>query len=105
MRLHVGERVEAWCRAAPRALVAALQRLQVQSPNASLTGVRAPVSTEHFTKELQVTGQVPPELAGLYLRTGPNPAGEPASGHHWCAPATYLRHMCWTLVYHALRSL
>jgi hypothetical protein len=72
------------CRALPRAAVRLLQRPQVTHPNAALEGVRAPVQRERFTHELPVDGAVPPELAGLYIRTGPNPQHPPRHGYHWC---------------------
>ncbi|MRH88086.1 9-cis-epoxycarotenoid dioxygenase [Nocardia sp. SYP-A9097] len=45
-----------------------------------LTGNYAPVTEELTAQELSVTGQVPPELSGWYLRNGPNPH-DAASGH------------------------
>jgi len=45
-----------------------------------LAGNYAPVSEELTTHELPVTGAIPPELAGWYLRNGPNPH-DAASGH------------------------
>ncbi|MDW6063065.1 carotenoid oxygenase family protein [Streptomyces sp. FXJ1.4098] len=45
-----------------------------------LSGNYAPVAEELTTHDLPVTGTIPPELAGWYLRNGPNPA-DAASGH------------------------
>lgn len=45
-----------------------------------LSGNYAPVTEERTAHDLPVTGTVPPELAGWYLRNGPNPA-DTASGH------------------------
>lgn len=45
-----------------------------------LSGNYAPVTEELTARDLPVTGTVPPELAGWYLRNGPNPA-DAASGH------------------------
>ncbi|MER6143193.1 carotenoid oxygenase family protein [Streptomyces sparsogenes] len=45
-----------------------------------LAGNYAPVSEELTAHDLPVTGTIPPELAGWYLRNGPNPA-DAASGH------------------------
>ena len=52
--------------------------------NPYLAGNFAPVSVEHTTFDLAVTGVVPPHLDGRYLRNGPNPVGpvDPAR-HHW----------------------
>jgi carotenoid cleavage dioxygenase len=41
----------------------------------------APVQTEVTATELEVEGTIPPELDGLYVRTGPNPAS--GSSPHW----------------------
>ncbi|WP_194835012.1 carotenoid oxygenase family protein [Nocardia sp. XZ_19_369] len=48
-----------------------------------LTGNYAPVTDELTTYDLPVTGQLPPELTGWYLRNGPNPHA--ATSHHWFA--------------------
>jgi hypothetical protein len=46
------------------------------------SSVLAPVKTEVYSRELSVDGQVPKELHGLYIRTGPNPQFQPAGGYH-----------------------
>ncbi|MEV0911890.1 carotenoid oxygenase family protein [Streptomyces hokutonensis] len=46
-----------------------------------LAGNFAPVPDEITVTELQVTGAVPPELTGWYLRNGPNP--HEAASAHW----------------------
>jgi carotenoid cleavage dioxygenase-like enzyme len=46
-----------------------------------LAGNYAPVPDEITTAELSVTGAIPPELAGWYLRNGPNPRD--ADSGHW----------------------
>ncbi|MEE4361911.1 MAG: carotenoid oxygenase family protein [Pseudomonadales bacterium] len=44
----------------------------------------APVAEEVTTFDLPVVGELPPELAGRYLRNGPNPLGEvDGAHHHW----------------------
>src|SRR4051812_19550393 len=49
-----------------------------------LTGNFAPVHEEHTALELPVTGRVPTELCGRYLRNGPNPVTSPEpSTYHW----------------------
>ncbi|MFJ9455946.1 carotenoid oxygenase family protein [Kitasatospora sp. NPDC101447] len=45
-----------------------------------LAGNYAPVTEELTAYDVDVTGSVPPELSGWYLRNGPNPA-DAASGH------------------------
>ncbi|MEU0402420.1 carotenoid oxygenase family protein [Streptomyces sp. NPDC006197] len=45
-----------------------------------LSGNYAPVTEELTAHELPVTGRIPEELTGWYLRNGPNPA-DTASGH------------------------
>ena len=53
-------------------------------PNPFLSGNLAPVDTETTAFDLPVTGTLPAELDGRYLRNGPNPLGEvdPAR-YHW----------------------
>jgi len=49
-----------------------------------LSGIHAPLTAEHTLADLPVSGRLPPELDGRYLRIGPNPlvAPNPAT-HHW----------------------
>ena len=51
--------------------------------NPYLAGNFAPVSDEISTTDLPVTGQLPRELSGRYLRIGPNPVGATSVKHHW----------------------
>ncbi|MFI1830833.1 carotenoid oxygenase family protein [Streptomyces sp. NPDC020412] len=52
--------------------------------NPYLAGNFAPVTDEVSVDDLPVTGALPRELTGRYLRTGPNPRGdETGAGHHW----------------------
>jgi len=49
-----------------------------------LTGEYAPVAEEITAFDLPVEGTLPEELAGRYLRNGPNPIGEvDPETHHW----------------------
>jgi carotenoid cleavage dioxygenase len=48
-------------------------------------GIYAPVADELATFDLKVEGTLPPDLRGLYLRNGPNPATPPEPGQHWFA--------------------
>ncbi|AJT69811.1 Carotenoid cleavage oxygenase [Streptomyces lydicus] len=56
--------------------------------NFYLSGNYAPVTEEVSTSQLAVTGALPRELNGRYLRIGPNPRGEvdPAT-YHWFSGA------------------
>ena len=46
-----------------------------------LKGNFAPVEREVEAFDLPVSGALPPELTGVFMRTGPNPAREPSP--HW----------------------
>ncbi len=48
-----------------------------------LTGVHAPVAEERTLTGLAVTGKIPLELSGRYVRIGPNPFRPDPRGHHW----------------------
>lgn len=55
-----------------------------QSSNPYLSGNLAPVDVETTAFDLAVTGQIPPELNGRYLRNGPNPMSDiDPDNHHW----------------------
>ena len=49
----------------------------LKTPPFHLTGNYAPVSDEVTLHDLQVTGALPPELNGTYVRNGPNPRNGP----------------------------
>lgn len=51
-------------------------------PSRYLTGHFAPVSDEIDADGLEVTGAIPPELNGAFLRNGPNPQFGPAVAYH-----------------------
>ena len=65
--------------------VASLNRTRLQSEDANpfLHGVHEPLREEHTLTELAVTGAIPAELDGRYVRIGPNPHGSAGRGHHW----------------------
>jgi carotenoid cleavage dioxygenase len=49
-----------------------------------LQGSYAPVAEELHERDLEVvTGALPRDLAGAYVRVGPNPALKPVAGYHW----------------------
>lgn len=51
--------------------------------NIYLEGNFAPVTEEVTAVDLDVSGAVPPALAGRYVRTGPNPVDADPANHHW----------------------
>ncbi len=51
--------------------------------NTFLQGAFAPVTDEITVFDLPVTGSVPAELSGRYLRNGPNPLGLDDPNYHW----------------------
>ena len=55
----------------------------VATTNPFLLGNYAPVSTEVTAEHLEVSGAIPPELTGRYLRIGPNPYAMPEGPYHW----------------------
>ncbi|MEQ1755032.1 MAG: carotenoid oxygenase family protein [Micropepsaceae bacterium] len=59
-----------------------LMRSDAQNP--FLTGIHEPMRDERTLTDLKVTGQIPTELDGRYVRIGPNPATPPnAAAYHW----------------------
>lgn len=48
-----------------------------------LTGIHTPVSEERTITELAVSGTIPEQLSGCYVRIGPNPFAPDGRGHHW----------------------
>ena len=51
--------------------------------NPHLMGGYAPVDTEISASDLEVIGEIPSDLQGLYVRNGPNPQHAPAGRCHW----------------------
>lgn len=59
--------------------------------NPFLERVHEPLTEERTCTELAVTGEIPNELDGRYLRNGPNPLTPPkAAAHHWFFGAAML---------------
>lgn len=52
-------------------------------PNLYLMGEHEPVSRELEATDLKVTGTLPPELNGAFLRASPNPQFPPEGRYHW----------------------
>lgn len=48
-----------------------------------LRGNHAPVREERTDLTLEIEGHLPPELAGTFLRNGPNPQFKPLKRYHW----------------------
>ena len=59
------------------------KRLPKLEDHPFLTGIHAPMAEEKTLTELAVTGTIPPELDGRYLRIGPNPISPDSASHHW----------------------
>ncbi len=51
--------------------------------NPYLSGNFAPVKEEVTAFDLKVTGEIPRELEGRFLRIGPNPIDPDPKTHHW----------------------
>lgn len=58
-------------------------RLPKAAENPFLHGVHTPLTKEHTLETLHVTGEIPAELDGRYVRIGPNPVDGGGKGHHW----------------------
>ena len=57
--------------------------MQTTQVNPYLDGNFAPVDQETATETLQVIGELPQELSGMFLRNGPNPQFSPLGQYHW----------------------
>lgn len=51
--------------------------------DAYLKDMFAPVRDELYVEDLKITGQLPRELEGVFLRNGPDPHFAPEGRHHW----------------------
>ena len=51
--------------------------------NPYLMGNYAPIDTEISSENLQVIGEIPKDLNGMYVRNGPNPRYAPKGRYHW----------------------
>ena len=65
--------------------VAAFNRIRMDkaADHPFLTGIHAPMRKELTLTDLKVTGEIPAQLAGRYVRIGPNPFKPDPRGHHW----------------------
>lgn len=48
-----------------------------------LTNMYAPVDQEITAQDLEVEGEIPPQLEGFFIRNSPNPRFPPLGRHHW----------------------
>ena len=58
-------------------------RMDKAADHPFLTGIHTPMTEELTLTELKVTGEIPAQLAGRYVRIGPNPYRPDPRGHHW----------------------
>jgi 8'-apo-carotenoid 13,14-cleaving dioxygenase len=57
---------------------------QPKEPHNFLTGIHEPVTAERTETDLKVTGTIPSDLNGRYIRIGPNPVTPPnPASYHW----------------------
>lgn len=63
--------------------VAGLNRKRLGSENAFMRGIHTPMAEELTLENLTVSGTIPAELDGRYVRIGPNPQYGESKGHHW----------------------
>jgi len=63
--------------------LAGLNRKRLGGDNPFMRGVHTPMAEEKTIENLAVTGTIPPELDGRYVRIGPNPHFADGRGHHW----------------------
>ena len=59
------------------------RRMPHDTEHPFLTGIHQPMTHELTIDDLAVTGTIPPELNGRYLRIGPNPIDPDPAGYHW----------------------
>jgi len=53
------------------------------TPHPYLNGIHAPMEDEWTLDALEVSGSIPPELDGRYIRIGPNPMAANPATYHW----------------------
>ncbi|HZN16442.1 MAG TPA: carotenoid oxygenase family protein [Acidimicrobiales bacterium] len=51
--------------------------------NPYLAGLFSPVTEERTDDDLEVIGEIPPDLDGVFVRNGPNPQFAPPGRYHW----------------------
>ncbi|ANY20616.1 Carotenoid cleavage oxygenase [Tsuneonella dongtanensis] len=63
--------------------VAGLSRKRLSDDSAFMRGIHTPMAEELTIADLEITGAIPPQLDGRYVRIGPNPHFAGGKGHHW----------------------
>jgi carotenoid cleavage dioxygenase-like enzyme len=58
-------------------------QLAEDEQNPYLLGLFAPVRDEITAEDLEVIGEIPRDLCGVYLRNGPNPRYAARGRYHW----------------------
>jgi carotenoid cleavage dioxygenase len=58
-------------------------RMRGELDHPFLSGVHAPMTEELTLTDLRVEGEIPAQLDGSYMRTGPNPFAPDPAGYHW----------------------
>ena len=61
----------------------AVARVVGEEENPYLLGIYAPVTSEITAEDLQVRGEIPRDLNGVYLRNGPNRRYDAPGRYHW----------------------
>jgi carotenoid cleavage dioxygenase-like enzyme len=56
---------------------------QLATENPYLGGPYAPIREEFTLDNLEVVGEIPEDLNGVYVRNGPNPQFDPRGRYHW----------------------
>src|SRR5213083_906638 len=60
-----------------------VETVPVTGVNPYLAGPFAPTHDEVTLDDLEVVGQIPDDLNGVYVRNGPNPQFDPHGRYHW----------------------
>ena len=63
--------------------LAGLNRKRLAAESPFMSGIHTPMVDERTLTDLAVTGAIPAELDGRYVRIGPNPYYADPKGHHW----------------------
>jgi len=63
--------------------LAGLNRKRLDGDSVFMRGLHTPMTEEKTLVDLAVTGTIPAELTGRYVRIGPNPHHTDPKGHHW----------------------
>jgi carotenoid cleavage dioxygenase len=63
-------------------MTAVAERPAPETGNPYLEGVFAPIDDE-IDATCRVTGELPADLAGVFVRNGSNPAFKPLGRYHW----------------------